>query len=168
MAEWSKALRSGRSLSRGAWVRIPLLTNFSRCLISVVSFNFLYTFKPHQQHQWSDLTNDLIPLNLIISLKTDSLSRRFRVVFEFPRGARSERIERSTRSLQRNCVGATECVLCLSKTKFSWPKGAIKFNCNHFLAAPQAFHTDSHLHCQSILVDIQSLNYERTQNGGAH
>ena len=27
MAEWSKALRSGRSLVLQAWVRIPLLTN---------------------------------------------------------------------------------------------------------------------------------------------
>jgi hypothetical protein len=29
MAEWSKALRSGRSPLLWAWVRIPLLTNFS-------------------------------------------------------------------------------------------------------------------------------------------
>ena len=28
MAEWSKALRSGRSPLLWAWVRIPLLTNF--------------------------------------------------------------------------------------------------------------------------------------------
>ncbi len=36
MAEWSKALRSGRSLHPGAWVRIPLLSNLLAAYGSVV------------------------------------------------------------------------------------------------------------------------------------
>ena len=50
MAEWSKALRSGRSPLLRAWVRIPLLTN------QPFFFFFLFLFNVHQEetHGFTD------------------------------------------------------------------------------------------------------------------
>ena len=51
VAEWSKALRSGRSPLLWAWVRIPLLTRILFVGL-VVTTNFLWTCTGSRVAQW--------------------------------------------------------------------------------------------------------------------
>ena len=51
MAEWSKALRSGRSPLLWAWVRIPLLTKILLVGL-VVTSNFLWSCTGSRVAQW--------------------------------------------------------------------------------------------------------------------